>query len=450
MTLAKRRLLYFIFIGAFCIITPLVILYANGYQLSLNSKALVKTGMLIVDSFPQNAVITLNGKSQTDFVSQILSPDKNITTPAKIKNLIPGEYTVGFDLAGYWPWKKKLPIKPGESTYAEDVILFKKSSANLLSAGEKNLLLLSPDSGKILAAGSQGAEIFDAASQLAVASSTASSAKAIWSNDGKMVLAGNMLIQLDQFAPGINLEKILGKNILNAKWSSSDSSVLYYQIGNQIFQYNISEQKSENIFSESAVPQTLKGLPLSDFVLIDNKLYVAFYKQSKTTILFYDLAAGKSVRELSVPSSKDVAFINYEQGYLNLLDRPSSNLHLINFDNYYPLEDTVVNISNGYWVAKDRLLGWNDSEIFIYDKNIKQKNLLTRVAQPVRQAAWHPSNNYIIYATDQEITSFELDDREQHNSISLVKGENIRRIALNKKATLLYFISKAGLSSIEL
>lgn len=454
MTLAKRRLLYFIFIGAFCTITPLVILYANGYQLSLSSKALVKTGMLIVDTAPQSAKISLNGKVQSDFVSKLLSPDTHIVTPARIKNLIPGDYDVEFNLDGYWSWKKKLEIKAGQSTYAEDVILFKKSAPVRLSSGEKSTIETSPNSDLLLVPGKSGAEIFNADNRSAVASSTSTSTRAIWSSDSRSALVGDSLIRTDQALASMDIEKILGKDILNAKWSSSDSSILYYQVGKQVFQYDFGRQKSENIFSESAIPATLKSLPLSDFVRIDNMLYLAFYKQAQSIILPYDLAAGKGLRELSIPSSKDASFVNYEQGRLNLLDKPNRNLHLLNFDNFYPLEDTITEISEGHWVTDDRLLGWNESEIFIYEKNIKQKNLLTRVGQPIRQAVWHPSNNYIIYATDKEIASFELDDREQHNTVTLASGLDIKRVALNTEATYLYFIgtieTQPGFYSIEL
>ncbi|NTW22059.1 hypothetical protein HGA34_00765 [Candidatus Falkowbacteria bacterium] len=455
MTLAKRRLLYFIFIGAFCIITPLVILYANGYQLSFSKKALVKTGMLIVDTYPQNAEIKLDLQSQTSLINRLLSLNDRIATPAKVKNLIPGEYAVQFSLPGYWTWKKMLQIKPGESTYAEDVTLFRQVQPRLLSAGEKTALAASPDAKLFLATGHKTAEVFDGEMQTVVASSSASSsAKAIWSSDGKLALAGETLIRPGQDTQDINIEKILGKNISNAKWSGSNGSILFYHIGNQVFQYDINEQKSVTLFSESAIPQTLKGLPLLDFVHIGDKLYLSFYRQAKSIVVQYDLGSGAAIRETAIPSSKEVAFINYDQGHVNLLDRASGNLHLLNFDNYYPLEDTISNITNGYWASEDRLLGWNESEIFIYEKNIKQKNLLTRVARPVRQVLWHSSNNYVIYATDNEITSFELDDRDRHNTIVLAEGENIKSIALDKKSTMLYIIGKIqgqpGLFSLEL
>jgi len=346
MTLAKRRLLYFIFIGAFCTITPLVILYANGYQLSFNKKALVKTGMLIVDTYPRNAEILLNKEQQTNLVTKFFNLNEKITTPAKIKNIIPGDYIISLTLPGYWSWEKKVSIKPGESTYAEDVILFKKTSPTLLSAGEKTILSTSPNLEMILSGGKTLAEIINTDNQHTIASTTSNSTKGLWSNDNKLALAGDALIQPDQSSPSINIEKILGKNILNPKWSMTDNSILFYQIGNQVFQYNFNEQKSENIFSESSIPQTLKDASLSDFVIFEDKLYLAFYKKAKSVVIQFDPTSKKVARELPVPSSKEVAFINYEQGFLNLLEQPNNNLHMLNFDNFYPLEDTILNIES--------------------------------------------------------------------------------------------------------
>jgi len=58
MNLIRRRILYIFFIFLFLLITPLIILYANGYKLSNNFR-LEKTGILILDSEPQDAKIFL-------------------------------------------------------------------------------------------------------------------------------------------------------------------------------------------------------------------------------------------------------------------------------------------------------------------------------------------------------------------------------------------------------
>ena len=94
MTLKQRRVLYTLFILAFLIITPAIILYASGYKIG-NGLKLQKTGIFIIDSKPRGAKIYLNDKLEQDQIKKWLL-DKNsfVVTPAKIKNLLPGEYLV--------------------------------------------------------------------------------------------------------------------------------------------------------------------------------------------------------------------------------------------------------------------------------------------------------------------------------------------------------------------
>ncbi|KKR32678.1 MAG: hypothetical protein UT64_C0026G0020 [Candidatus Falkowbacteria bacterium GW2011_GWF2_39_8] len=101
MTLTTRRFLYITFILSFLIITPLVILYANGYTFSLNKKSIVKTGMLVLNTKPESANIYLNGVPEETFLGSYFGKRIKVTTPAKIKNIIPGEYLVRVELENY-------------------------------------------------------------------------------------------------------------------------------------------------------------------------------------------------------------------------------------------------------------------------------------------------------------------------------------------------------------
>src|SRR3989344_4788562 len=86
MTLKVRRIISLIFILLFLTIAPAIVLYAAGFKFNKNNF---------------------------------------IVTPAKIKNLLPGEYNLSLELNGYSGWQKKLTIYPGSSTFAEDIYLFK-------------------------------------------------------------------------------------------------------------------------------------------------------------------------------------------------------------------------------------------------------------------------------------------------------------------------------------
>jgi hypothetical protein len=112
--------------------TSLISLYAAGYRLTLSwplnfKNLLQQTGTLILDSEPAGAVISINNYNGQSFWQKYFSTQpKQYYTPAKIKNIIPGEYLVRFDLANYWPYEKKVRIYPGEATYLEDIDLFRQ------------------------------------------------------------------------------------------------------------------------------------------------------------------------------------------------------------------------------------------------------------------------------------------------------------------------------------
>ena len=122
-----RDLMFILFIVLFVVLTFLLSLYATGYRLDLNralsGHVLQKTGTLILASTPKGADIYLDGK-QTKSSGSIFGD--YATTPAKVKNLLPKEYLVEVRLDGYWPWEKKMTIYGGESTYAENIVLFKR------------------------------------------------------------------------------------------------------------------------------------------------------------------------------------------------------------------------------------------------------------------------------------------------------------------------------------
>ena len=132
MTHRIRSFIFWIFFAIFVVATSLISLYAAGYRLilswPLNFKNLLQqTGTLILDSEPAGAIISISNYSGQNFWQKYFSTQpKQYYTPAKIKNMIPGEYLVRFDLANYWPYEKKVRIYPGEATYLEDVDLFRQ------------------------------------------------------------------------------------------------------------------------------------------------------------------------------------------------------------------------------------------------------------------------------------------------------------------------------------
>lgn len=121
MSLLQRQWLSRLFILLFLIITPLVLAYAAGYHINWRNFKLEKTGLLEIKTIPSGAQVNI------EELRAWLGKPKSLSTPFKLKNLRPSNYTVNLSLDGYHGWRKILAIKPAETTFAKDVRLFKQA-----------------------------------------------------------------------------------------------------------------------------------------------------------------------------------------------------------------------------------------------------------------------------------------------------------------------------------
>ena len=108
-----------------------------------------------------------------------------------------------------------------------------------------------------------------------------------------------------------------------------------------------------------------------------------------------------------------------------------------------PLYESLSNIKLTKWISDKKLLYANDFEIWLLDLNNHKKTLLTRISQEITNIFWHPSNNYVVYTTDQTVNIIELDDREKRRITEIVKFEQIKWPFL-KAGDTLYFYTKIG------
>lgn len=443
MKLLYRRILALTFIAAFLIITPLLILYANGYELSLKNKGLVKTGMFILDSEPRGALIYLNGQPQTAFLDSILPGKKNyLATPAKVKNLTPGDYDVKIELDGYWPWQKKLSIYPGASTYAEDILLFKKDLPIPLVIGKMKKIFYSPDAAYCV--------LFDGKWQLADLNDGSTKELAIesadpavdWSADGKYLLIGKNLIEISSGRIS-DLSNIINQDKYNLKFSRQAGNLIFFQNKNRLFLYDNLNQEQKPLLT----PSLSEEYKINDFQINNDYSMLQVSAGEKSYLEIYK-TGGELAGRLNLPGSGDYRFINPDQKLVNLYDQSHQRLYLLEpLSPLKPLVDTLENVTIARWLTPDKLFYANDFEIWLYNLGDKQKKLLTRLSDQIKQIAWHPSNNYIVYSTDQTINIIELDERVRRNFTELIKLDLIRDLQLGADGNNLFFYTEIGQQS---
>ena len=110
-----REIVFYIFVVAYIILCPLLILYTFGYIPNTSKEKLVQTGVIYLSSNPSEAQIFLEKSRYTD------------KTPAAIKNLLPGYYTVKVLLKNYNPWSHTVLVEPGKAVPFENILLVPKN-----------------------------------------------------------------------------------------------------------------------------------------------------------------------------------------------------------------------------------------------------------------------------------------------------------------------------------
>lgn len=432
MTLKTRRILSFIFIILFLSITPAIMLYAAGYRLNKNGFSVQRTGMFIIDSKPKGVKIFIDGKPQKTWPSSIFNKENFITTPAKIKNLLPGEYDLRLELDGYWSWQKKLTINPGASTFAENIYLFKNNLPVQIAPAKIESTHLSPNKNQAIILSADLITFLNLSdeSEKTTKRNNLAGKNILWSEDQNKIIIDNYLYNLADFSSVIDLKK-LTLNSFNYKWSDN---ILYYQEKNSIYRLE----------SSGSPRKIISNRTFNDYLIKNNYLYLISKSSQTNNLEVIDLATGKNLKNINLPAALNYSFINADQNLLNIYDNAHKILYLIDpASTYQPLAEIINNVKTTFWTDSKNLLYTNDFEIWLYNLTTRNKILITRISDIINSAILHPNKDYIIYSTEQTINAIELDEREKRNITELIKFDSINSFVLTKN-NIIYFLGKIG------
>ncbi|GEM_PF-5058783 len=130
-----RRALFYFFSAVYCVVCPLIVLYALGYIFEPGAgKGLEKTGLIHLATLPVGATIRLENKRFTE------------KTPASITGLLPGNYQVEIFLKDYRTWTRTIRVGAEKAAHFEKILLLPDSwEKELLSAEEFTDLIAAGD-----------------------------------------------------------------------------------------------------------------------------------------------------------------------------------------------------------------------------------------------------------------------------------------------------------------
>lgn len=415
-----------IFVVLFLILTTVTSLYASGYKFNLSwplkfNRLLQKTGMLAVATKPTQATVYLNDKVQKN---PSLNPWKKdyITTPAKVKNILPGEYNLRLEVKGYWPFSQKINIYSGETTFVEDVNLFLENLPIMVLACPESNLAISLDNKYIYA--QEAKKIITIKTEANRTLTIPDEAEATWLKNNKLLIAGTIFNPAKE-GGDVDYARLIG---LSAdSWRFEDETgYLYYQNKDTINQFK-TDSKSNTLL--------LSGDNYIDYKPNQNKLFVISNKNNQ--VLLESLFSTSSKKEQWVlPTSGQYSFSENLSDYLTIYDKKNQTLYLFNGVSINDGPIIIRNIKNWALINKTSLIYTNDFEIYTFDFSNNRSTLVTRRSEEIKNIIWNANKNYLIFSG---INNLNIFDFKNYNTTSLFTAEKISSPVFDEKNDTIYF-----------
>jgi len=431
MTKFFKNYLFHIFVFLFIVLTIIISLYASGYKFNLNwplnfNKLLQKTGMLAVSTIPKNSLIYLDDKIE---INSFLSwGQKNyIKTPAKLKNILPGEYKIRFEQPGYWPFEQKVSIYSGQTTFLEDINLFRSDLPLLASDDKSTAISLGPnqkylyikDTEKIINLSNNQTTDFN------ISSSTTDFA---WLDNGDRLFKDGVIFSKNGVE---NIKQKIGQDTKNWFYDQSNGHI-YYQNDNTI------NYLTNNNTASTIAKGGDKGETYLSFVASGDHIFYISLNNKKLRLQDYSLKSQKVEQAIDLPSVATYQLSLEQDGIINLYDLQNKTLYLINRAKFNEV-NTLKNIISWQWVNSDELFYNNDWEIHRYYLSSNSDDLITRLGENITKVIYNQKNNYLIFSSDKKLNALDLKSGAITN---LLSADRISDPWLDERNDLIYFSAK--------
>ncbi|HBA36333.1 TPA: hypothetical protein DCZ15_00500 [Candidatus Falkowbacteria bacterium] len=429
-----RDYLFISFIVVFVITTFFVSLYASGYKINFGwppsfNRLLLKTGMLAVDTIPAGATVSLNGREQTQFA---LAPWKKetLTTAAKIKNLAPGEYDLVLEREGYWAFQKRINIYSGQTTFVEDINLFRKDLPLLLTSAETGELQLSRGRKYLYLSGAEKIiNVKTGQERLLEKATVLSSPESSWQkNEEKLLLAGRLLDF--NAAKDIDYRQLIGAGA-DYWYNDENTDRLYFRHENSLNYLNT---------NKNTVVRLLSGEDYLSYEPRGEDLFLVAAADGRIVLRKYSLPDRQTEQEISLPGVGTYRFVTDGRNRLALYDDQNSTLYLINPND---LGDTITikNVISWQWLDEESLLYNNAWEIYFLNLNQKNASLITRVGEEIKKIIWNKNQKYLIFSSAGSLNALDL---QTGTITTILQTKEIASPVLDDENDLLYFWAQIG------
>ena len=400
-----RRIIPWIFVISFLIITPAVIFYTSGYRWNQKKGIIEKNGTFIIDTTPSGAKIFIDNK------------DINKTTPFTIQDMSPGNHNIKLELKNYYSWSKNLNSIPEKVTFVNNITLWPKTKTELLIEDRNIIDFYTPTKSNFIILNKKESKNksilikynlennqkestfitnFLPKSQNNLWNSTQNNSFITFDNQQKFLLESNPL-------------KLF--SLPDGEYHWEDNSLAADLTGSKLFISKNGivqkEKQSPNIIS------SYQKLTIQNFSQ-QNKIALLLNKNAKTGFVL----PHKNWKFHYLDSKNVILHYNNQWLWLDLEHKPYK----------YSLAqgEKIHCIQN----KKTTCLIQNNNEIFLWHKK-SIPELIIRNSQPITSSGWINNGTDIFLTTKKEVYIYNTDQRDQYLKTKIANFDNIYKVLFN-------------------
>lgn len=445
MTLNQRRLLYISFIVLFFLLTPAISFYAAGYNFDWKTGDIQRTAILIVETMPRGATITLEAQASREhnWLYEIVYNDITLQTPEKVRNLLPGDYRIRLEKEGYLPYERRLHLEGGTTTVLNDIPLFRAPAPQPVVVGDIKAAALAPDERQLATVVDNSLRVVDTNNGRQVTGSLADSiagtndVSLAWSADSGRVLVSANGFDVYAAASGerlFSVAQLLPQAPQLAAWDAGDGAVLYALAGATIYRINSDDQTAEPVWSGLSGVAAIAGQ--------NDILYAVTTGANESVLRMYQMANATPLKAVFLPHGSEYRLqLHGDTAYVHETRRRV--LYLVKPGMFLPLDATLAGVED-FSVAGDTVTYWNRFELWRYHAHAGDKVLIARLSSPVHQGLPYIDNRYLLYSTDAALNIAELKDGHYRASFPLLDWQGVSQLFVNRAGTDMYLVSPHG------
>lgn len=446
-----RLSMLIIFIVAFFVISPIIIMYTAGYRYDWQNGLLKETGAISIDVEPKNATVYLNGIKLQDKM------------PIRLNNIAPAKYSLRITAPEYFDWLKEIEVKNKQTNYTKEISLIKKNKPQILISGKIDNLALSYDGKFIIYSAQKHLASMDVARHDSVESNNAteiwfwdnSSQQAtilsrfsglepisiIWSEKNNYALIADSLPPYSHLliinAANPSKQTDLAKNnspIKKFEWGNSSDPQLYYSTQESIFLYSPITEKSQIITKNTYLDWYMENEQLWTMqidsstkqynIIRDTLGFNSVFNRLDSTDI--NLATGQTEKE-------NLRILAARQNTVLLQNNKNSQMILLTNSNKYklPAENFTISKYNDWWLL------WSQWELWTYSDG-EEPYLLNRSGESLQEAEPLDKYNTLALVWANKTTVLFPYYLATHDLLE----EKITNVTADTENKILYFINQ--------